>query len=97
VNRDAADIAASQFDLARVETCAQRQTDLPGSRTERQRASDRAARSIEGRQNAVTGGFDQISAMLLDNLSRELVVIIGADASADHPLAWRCALSRRCR
>src|SRR5208337_2330465 len=53
VHGDAADVPAPEFDFAGMETGAQGQADLLGGRPERQRASDRAPRPIEGRENAV--------------------------------------------
>src|SRR5258707_10192943 len=76
MNGNAADVAAPDLDFTGVEAGAERQADLPGGGAERQRAAHGAAGSIERRQNAVAGVLHQISAMLLDDLLRQLIVTI---------------------
>ena len=49
------DVPASDFDFAGMKARAQRQSDLLRDRFERQCTPDSAARSIESRQNAVSG------------------------------------------
>ena len=76
VNGNAADIPTSQFDLAGMQTGAQRQADLFRRRAKSQRAANCAARSIEGRQNPVAGRLDQNTAMLCDGLNCQPVVTV---------------------
>ena len=77
---NAADIPASQFDLAGMQTGAQRQADLFARGFERQRAPYRAAGAVECRENAVPCGLDQIAAMPLDRLFRDFVVAVEQSA-----------------
>ena len=58
VNGNAADIPTSQFDLAGMQTGAQRQADLFAHGFKRQRAPHRAAGAVERRENAVPCGLD---------------------------------------
>jgi len=51
----APDVPAPDFDFAGMEARSQRQSDLLRGRFERQCTPDSAARSIESRQNAVSG------------------------------------------
>src|ERR1700687_6520883 len=76
VNGYTADIAASHFDLACMETGPKRQTNLLGSRSKRQRASNCAAWTIESRKNAIAGSLDQIATMFIDHLLRYLIVTV---------------------
>ena len=55
MNGNAADVPASDFDFAGMKASAQRQSDLLRGGSERQGTADGAARSIESRQNAVSG------------------------------------------
>ena len=66
VDREAADVVAAQFDLAGVHAGAQRKPGRANRRTERQRATHRAARTVEGRQQPVAGAFDPMTAMFVD-------------------------------
>ena len=81
VNRNAADVPASDLDFAGVETRTQWQPDLQGGRAERQSASNGATGSIERRQNAVASILDQNSAMFLDHLLRQLIMAVQQSAS----------------
>jgi hypothetical protein len=76
VHRDPADILATHLDFAGVQAGAQRETDLLRSCAEGERATHRAARSVEGCENAVTCAFHKISAVLLDRLFRQTIVTI---------------------
>ena len=58
VNGNAADIPTSQFDLASMQTSAQRQADLFARGFNRQRAPHRAAGAVERRENPVPCGLD---------------------------------------
>ena len=58
VNGNTADIPTSQFDLAGMQTGAQRQADLLAHGFKSQRAPHRSAGAVERRENAVPGGFD---------------------------------------
>jgi len=66
VHRYAANIPASYFNFAGVQTRAQWQTYLFGGGAKRQGTSNRTTGSVECRQNSVAHCFDQIPAMLLD-------------------------------
>jgi hypothetical protein len=55
---------------------------LPRSCAEGERATHRAARSVEGCENAVACAFHEISAMLLDRLFRQTIVMIEQFAPA---------------
>jgi hypothetical protein len=63
-------ISASNLNFAGMEARAQRQSNLLGGHSERQGTPDGAARSIESRENAVSGRLDQSPAMPLDQLKR---------------------------
>ena len=77
MNRDAADIAASQFDLAPVWRPARSGKPICRAAAPNDNAH-RTARPGPSKVARMPSPvvFDQISAMLLDNLSHELVVII---------------------
>ncbi len=76
MNGYAPDVPASDLDFAGVKTRAQRQSNLLRGRSERQSTADGAARSVESRQNAVSGRLDQGTAMPLYQLKRQLIVTI---------------------
>jgi hypothetical protein len=65
VHRYSANIPASDFNLASMETGARLQADLFRRRSKSQRAANRAARSIERRQNPVAGGSRGLAIRLL--------------------------------
>jgi hypothetical protein len=73
---DPADVPAPQFDFARVDSGTRLQADLLCRRPERQGASDSAPRAVERGKNAVAGALDHRAAMLLDELSSQLIVIV---------------------
>jgi hypothetical protein len=76
VHRDPADILAPYLDFAGVKAGAQRESNLPRSRAEGERATHRAPRSVEGCENAVACALHKISAMPLDRLFRQTIVTI---------------------
>lgn len=76
MNRNTSHVAIPYLDLPCVKTGAKRQTDLPGCGFERQGTADRATRTIEGRQNAVAGGLDQIASVLLHHVPGDLIVTV---------------------
>src|SRR5664279_938126 len=91
MDRDAPDIAASQFDLARMEACAKRQTNLFGSIAKCQRAAHGAPWAIERRQYTITSRLDQIPPMLANHRTGELIMIVQEPAPA--LVAHRCCTS----
>src|ERR1700722_1389298 len=76
VDGDAADVAVPQFDLAGVKACPEWQPDLSGSGAECQRAANRAAGTIEGREDSIAGRLDEIAPELLDRLPRDRIVVV---------------------
>jgi hypothetical protein len=73
---DAANIPTPYLDFTGVETRANRQSCLFGSRAKRQGASNCPTRPVERRQEAVAGGLDQSPTVLFDDLPCYLVVSI---------------------
>ena len=76
MNRNTSHVAIPYLDLPCVKTGAKRQADLPGCGFERQGTADRATWTIEGRQNAVASGLDQITPMLLHHMPGDLIVAV---------------------
>src|SRR5215216_7759996 len=65
---DAADVAAAQLDLAGVQPRSDLDADASQLISEGGRAADRPSGSVEGRQDAVADGLDELAAELLDHL-----------------------------
>src|SRR5512132_3378777 len=69
VDRDPTDVIAAQLDLASVQARPDVQADAGQLVAEGGRAADPPAGPVEGGQDAVTGGLDQLAVELLDRLA----------------------------
>ena len=76
MHRDPANILASHLDFTRVKAGAQRETDLLRSCAESKCATHRAARSVEGCENAVAHALHKVSPVLLDRQFGETIMMI---------------------
>jgi hypothetical protein len=71
---DAADIAVAEFDLAGVQARSDLQADPLQLIPQGCGAADRPSWTIEGGQDAITGGLDQLALELLDHPAGQLIV-----------------------
>jgi len=76
MDRDAVNAGAAVFDLPRVQAGSDLESQRAQSLIECKRAADRASRTVEGRQDAISGGPDETSTVLFQDGSGDHVVAI---------------------
>jgi len=76
VDCDAVDARASVFDLAGVQAGANLESERLERVAERACAANRPARAVEGGQNAIAGGPDEVSAVLFDGGAGDDIVAV---------------------
>jgi hypothetical protein len=74
VHGDSPDVAVAELDLAGVQSGADLQADPLELLAERGHAAERPAGAVEGGQDAITGGLDQLPVELPDQPAGQLVV-----------------------
>jgi hypothetical protein len=74
VDRDTADVAVALLNFAGVQPHPELEADAAQLVSERGRTTDPAAWAVEGGQNPITGGLDQLAAELLDQPPGQFVV-----------------------
>src|SRR3954471_5053369 len=74
MNRDASDVVAHQLDLAGVQPGTDLESQGTDTVADRDRATDRARRAIEGREESVAGRVDLPAAMALELTSDKTAI-----------------------